>query len=467
MLIEPVIEAQLKAHRLGDKRLDRRCAQVQQDLLKGHTSHSFPQLFNQPYQLKAFYRLLLNPKLTPQAIQKGYQRGLLEWVRKQPERPNAQDQHYWFLFQDSSFGKYHNHSLELGYIQNADDNGLLLHHGILTDHQFVPLGLPIQTFLVRNRAEYGKSEERKKRPFADKESAKWIASIDWARRFSRQSGHQLVQVCDREADLNEVLNYSLKARQPFIIRANHDRRLHDSALTLSSYEQGIAVVHTSQRVLLDSQGKKHSCNCKIRYGRLALRGLDKPINVVYLQQLDPIQDQELAHWTVLTSLPIQDLSDALAVLDGYCHRWPTCEDFHKCLKSGCAIEDRHLHSQQALFGAISLLSLVAIGLLRLRHLAVATPDSAVESVLEANEQEVATKLAGRYLTKTDKTHCQQGSVLWFVLLLARMGGHQGIRQAGLPGWQTIWRGYQQFSLLVDGYTMSKNEYSERKPPTYG
>ena len=100
MLIEPVIRAQLNAQRLGDKRLDSRCSQVQQQLINGNSSQSFPQLFNQPYQLKAVYRLLNNPKLTPQAIQKGYQRGMLEWARKQPK-----NQHYWFVFQDSTFGK--------------------------------------------------------------------------------------------------------------------------------------------------------------------------------------------------------------------------------------------------------------------------------------------------------------------------------------------------------------------------
>jgi hypothetical protein len=256
MLIEPVIEAQINAQRLGDKRLDSRCRQVQQQLMKADTSQSFPQVFNQPYQLKAFYRLLNNDKLTPKAIQKGYQRGLSEWARKQPD-----NQRYWFVFQDSTFGKYHNHSLDLGYIQNQDDNGLLLHHGILTDEQFVPLGLPIQTFLVRDRTEYGKSEERKKRPFADKESAKWIAAMDWARRFSRQTGRKLVQVGDREADINEVINYGLTTRQPFIFRSNHDRRLRDSALSLSSYESTLGVGHTVERVLLERQGKKHTCAC--------------------------------------------------------------------------------------------------------------------------------------------------------------------------------------------------------------
>ena len=98
---------------------------------------------------------------------------------------------------DTTFGKYHGHSLDSGYLQLPTDNGILLHHGLLTDEQFVPLGLPIQLITQRDRAEYGKRVARKNKPFADKESAKWLTAIDWSRRFSRQTGGTLVQVCDR------------------------------------------------------------------------------------------------------------------------------------------------------------------------------------------------------------------------------------------------------------------------------
>lgn len=462
MLIEPVIAAQLNAHQLGDKRLDKRCAQVQQQLLLGHTSQSFPQLVNQPYQLKAFYRLLNNPHLSPSAISRGYGRGLLNWARSQPLTQDC-----WFLYQDTTFGKYYAHSLELGYLQLPTNNGLLLHHGLLTDEQFVPLGLPIQLIIQRDPAEYGKRAERKDKPFADKESAKWLAAIDWSRRFSRQTGRTLVQVCDREADIKEVMNYSLQRRQPFIIRAHHNRHLRQSTHTLSSYESTLGEGHLVERMLLDGQGRAHACQCLIRYGRVALRDIDKPIWVLYLQQLTPIGGQELAHWMLLSSVPVEGLSGAVSVLDAYCHRWPTCEDFHKCLKSGCAIEERHLHSTQALFGAIGLLSLVAVGLQRLRHLAQQAPEQPLGELVDSESVAVADQLAPRYLTRSDESLCVPRSVLWFVLLLARLGGHQGMKQAGRPGWQTIWRGYRQFKLLLDGYNISKNEYLKQKPRTYG
>ncbi|WP_460950104.1 IS4 family transposase [Spirosoma daeguense] len=461
MRIEPVIAAQMQAFRLGDQRLNQRCQHVQEQLLQADASQSFPQLFNQPYQLKAFYRLLHNPKLSSQAISRAYSRGLIKWAGQQSQSKDT----YWFVFQDTTFGKYHHHSLQLGYLQLPTDNGILLHHALLTDENFVPLGLPVQHIIQRAAPEYGKGEERKKRPVEQKESAKWLLGLEWGKRFSRQTRRQLIQVADREADCTELINRAYKARQHLIIRSRGGRRIANSDYTLADWQAKCPQVHEVERPLLDGQGKAHRCRCRLAYSKVQLRGIDKPLWVVYLTQQEPIAGQEMAHWIVLTSLPVADVSTASWILDVYSRRWPTCEDFHKCLKTGCGIEHRHLHSTQALFGAIGLLSLVSIALLRLRHLALHDPDMPVSGILAEAELRVAQDLSRRYLTASDGTACQSQSMRWFVLLLARVGGHQGIRQAGLPGWQTIWRGYRQFSLLVEGYIMSKNVYSERKPPT--
>ncbi|QDK77945.1 hypothetical protein EXU85_29740 [Spirosoma sp. KCTC 42546] len=53
-------------------------------------------------------------------------------------------------------------------MQNADDNGLLLHQGLLTHGEFVPLGLPVEQVIQRDRTEFGKHHARKQPPFAEK-----------------------------------------------------------------------------------------------------------------------------------------------------------------------------------------------------------------------------------------------------------------------------------------------------------
>jgi len=59
---------------------------------------------------------------------------------------------------------------------------------------------------------------------------------------------------------------------------------------------------------------------------------------------------------------------------------------------------------------------------------------------------LAKKLAEKYLKPIDKQLWGQYSNLWWLLLSGRMGGHQGFKQKGLPGWQTLWKG-----MLISNY----------------
>ena len=41
------------------------------------------------------------------------------------------------------------------------------------------------------------------------------------------------------------------------------------------------------------------------------------------------------------------------------------------------------------------------------------------------------------------------TVLEFLMALARLGGHQNRKGDGLPGWQTLWKGWSEFRTIVD------------------
>jgi hypothetical protein len=65
-------------------------------------------------------------------------------------------------------------------------------------------------------------------------------------------------------------------------------------------------------------------------------------------------------------------------------------------------------------------------------------------------------LAKKYLQPIDSTICKENTVLWWILLLGRMGGHQGYKQKGMPGWQTIWKGYSYFQQVLETSKLLKN-----------
>lgn len=452
MTLDRVIQCQMQHFALGDQRLNQRCHQLQAQLLQQDCAQSLPRLFNEKPKLKAFYRLMNNPKLTPKALTQGYRQGLIEWASQQPT--NARDR-FLFLVQDSTVVRYHGRKLDIGYLQNADDNGLWLHHGILTDSDFVPLGLPIQQFIQRDRTEFGKRHSHKQRPFQQKESYKWIEGLDFAHHFEQQTGFRIMQLADAECDIAEWYNYALQHQQAFVIRAASDRRLAKTQLTLSAYLAQQPVGGQVLRPIRDASGRVHSLLCALKWGSVHLRGIDKPLGVVELRQVEPLVDGTPAHWCLLTQQTVNSLSQAEALVETYTHRWRTCEDFHKCQKTGCQLEARQFESVGALTNCIGLLSLVAVRLLRLRH---QTQIDSAQAMAFSNqgEEAVAHQLSPRYLSPTERQRLSAGSIGWFWQLLARLGGHQGVSQRGTPGWQTIWKGYQYFQVLVEGYNMSKN-----------
>lgn len=360
--------------------MDRDCAQA------------LPRIFNQTARLKALYRLINNPKLTPKAMSKAYQDGLIEWANQQP--PAAKDR-YFYLFQDTTAARFHGRKLDIGYLQNIDDNGLLLHHGLLTDSDFVPLGLPIEQLIQRTRTDFGKRHTHKERPFQEKESYKWIEGLDFAPHFQRRTGFRIMQVADAECDIAPWYNYALAHHQAFVVNSGSDRRLAHGALSVSAYLALQAVGGQVYRPIRDSKGNPHSLLCAVKWAKLRLHQIDKPLWVVELTQVDELAHHQPTRWCLLSNVVVDNLADAVELLDIYVHRWRTCEDFHKCLKTGCGMEIRQFDSVDALPNSIRLLSLVAIRLSRLPHQSGPVSAQTLMAWEDAGEQEVALQLSGQ------------------------------------------------------------------------
>ncbi len=73
-------------------------------------------------------------------------------------------------------------------------------------------------------------------------------------------------------------------------------------------------------------------------------------------------------WILLTNMPIFKEKDALEKIDWYKARW-LIEEYHKCLKTGCAIEKRQLKSAHALLALLGILGIIATKLLEIKFLA--------------------------------------------------------------------------------------------------
>jgi len=442
----------------GDKRLNARAEKSIKTLINSNPLEGFPRIFKNQYELKGFYRLMNNNKVTPEKITEGFNNGLRSILSEQASAKSSPPQVY-YQYQDTTYGSFlSREKLDLGYLENVDDNGVVIHTALLTDNRFIPLGIAWQKQLLRDRKSYQKARDRKKRAFEDKESYKWVETMQWSVKVQKELNVKIIHVADREGDMNELFNYAYENELDFMVRARHDRVLPQEEIKLWDYLRKQEAKATVERQLLDSKGKKYSTKCELFWTSIQPKNVINTIQVIYLRQIDNIQNDQAAEWAIYTSLPIKTKQDGIKIFDIYTNRWRTCEDFHKCLKSGCSMEKRQFDSPQGMTNCISILTLTALHLLRMRHLAILN-DRPVEEVLNNQELQLAQVLADKYLKPVDLKECSPNTVLWLVLILGRMGGHQGIRQKGLPGWKTLWLGWSDFKKLMDGIILSKNFFN--------
>jgi hypothetical protein len=454
-----VIEEQKRWIHFSDDRLRQRYHLSMSYLSEGNSSQSFPSLIKDPYELKGFYRFINNTRVSQATFINGYEQGLVSYSKQQEEQECG-----WYLIHDTMYVEYNSRQLDLGYTQTINSNGFLLHHGLLLDNNQVPLGLLHQGVIHRERADYGKRDNCTKKPIEDKESSKWLEGIQSGQKFTQQTSRRLIHLMDREGDIGEVINYFLQndsAKSGFIIRARHDR----STLTHSQRdrEENVRLFrlfssikqspHSKKiiRTLRNKKGKSYSAECLLRYEHYQFRGIVNPVGCVHLQEVSPSEESKITEWYLLTNLTLDNFQQAEAIIETYTRRW-IIEDFHKCYKTGCSIEQRQFDSRESLCTAIGFLALPAIQLLRSRYYARINPEASFEIlVTQKDAQELARKAARKYLMPVDLTVAKEGTVLWWLLLLGRMGGHQGYKSKGLPGWQTLWKGLNYFNVLLEGY----------------
>jgi hypothetical protein len=210
------------------------------------------------------------------------------------------------------------------------------------------------------------------------------------------------------------------------------------------------------RVLRNKKGQSYSAACYIHYATFQFRSMATPIQCVWIKEKESSEGETPVEWFLLTNLPVSTTEQAAKMVDLYSKRW-TIEDFHKCYKTGCSIEKRQFDSRKTLTTVIGLLALIAVELLRSKYYATEHQDTNFEKMMKSNEEVALAKiLADQYLKPIDLTTCKQYSALWWILLLGRMGGHQGIKQKGLPGWQTLWKGYNFFQQVLTGFKIKLN-----------
>lgn len=443
---------------LGDPRRTRRLQLVAERLAE-KPELSLPELFEDGAELEATYRLLRNPKIS---LLKVISAHVAATAKRCAELDVVLAVHDTTEFSFALRDEHHReHLCQLsksrqgfyGHVSLAvSADGLRAPLGVLNCFAYVHqshVDEPTRTFWNALFGSY------------DRESERWAKAIVASQE---RLNTPVIHVCDREADMNGVLQTLHTTTSRYVIRAYQGRKSVDGVpvdeVPRQSSRSVRRIIELSARPVGDvlPKSRKTFAARKARRAEVVIRGqrarfdiaLDEAveINVVEVLEENPPDGEAPVHWTLLTSEPIESTEALLRVIDIYRSRW-LIEEYFKAIKTGCAYDERQLESASTLLAALGISLVLAWQLLLLRHLSRLDdllPEGTVP--LPASVAMTAQQLAV-LIALTPKLKWPPNPTIRDVLRgVARLGGH--LKSNGPPGWQVLGRGYQKLMGIYEG-----------------
>lgn len=348
---------------------------------------------------------------------------------------------------------------EVGRVGSADARGFYLHSALAIAAESADIaGLAAQDLYCRPLKKITRVSSAQRKKKRVRETQVWGRVID--RVGPPPAGAAYIHVCDRGADDFEIYCHLLEQGADWVIRAAQLKRLildvNRRSLPLHELLAELPLAGTYElKVPANQDQPKRTAKLEVRVTKISMprpktgvtdyvkrRGVEEiPMCVIEVREPHPPGKAKPLHWVLLTSEPVRNFNDAWRVI-GYYEKRQGIEEYHKCLKTGCRVEERLYHSGDRLAPVIGLLSVLAMRLLQLKVVARTNPDAPAAGVVPKSWLQMLPIVA--------KRKQPIGTVREFFRRLAGLGGFLGRKHDGEPGWQTIWRGLEQLLLMVRG-----------------
>jgi hypothetical protein len=441
---------------LNDKTLSERVEKTLEQLSTNPTL-SISAACDDQHQAKAVYRLLANEKFTADA--------LIEMSQKETIRNISESGKSVVLIpQDTTSLNYSGLKCAegLGYINdNKCNQGIMLHSAIAVSEEGQPFGLLAQKAWVRPDDEFGKKHKRTQLPIEEKESYKWLETLDKADINDDLDNVHFIHVCDREGDLYEFFAKASLDGVTYICRRVQNRVViteSEETLLINAYLDTLPVAgELVVNVPRDSHTKRaaRTATLEVKFGRPSIKrpallnkvkNLPATVEVILISavEIDPPAGVEPISWQLVTNDIVETFEDAVTCVNRYTQRWKI-ETFHSVLKGGCKIEDSQVSTAERLIKLISVYSVIALQIMILTFLARSNPDASCEIAFQEDEWKILYKVAKKTKSIPDKPP----TIHEAVIMIAKLGGFLARKSDGFPGVKVIWRGLTTFYSILE------------------
>lgn len=437
--------------KLGDARLEHRAVRIGTAIAE-HPAQSLPQQMSDPVALRGAYYLLNHPGVTLERLSQQSWEGT---------RQAASQQKVVLFVQDTTELDYTRHPTKegLGPIGDGKGRGLLLHSTLAVVPDATPqiLGLAHQQVVLREpvvkpRPNYTSSPE----------GQVWAVAAEAIGKPPESEEVLWVHVGDRGSDDFRFMHTCDQADKHFLIRVMHNRLLEwdqedigPKMRKLVDFARTRSVQHCYElKVPAQRYRPARTAQMCLSWAQVIIPAPQRSppelrhqrsISVCVIRAWEvhaPAEVEEPIEWILITSVPTRTVDEAKERVRWYTYRWLT-EDYHQCLKTGCAIEKRQLDHGDDICRLLGFLGPTAAWLLQMRNFARIEPQVPAA-------RHIAPLMSDLLIRKLQWTVTEPLTMGDFWRGVAQLGGHQGRPGDGPPGWKIIWRGWLHLSDLVTG-----------------
>lgn len=457
----------------GDKRIDKRGTELRK-LLFFNATHSIQALSSSRKEQVGYYRFLHNRKTS--------EKKLIEEITSRCAKLSAGK--IVLAIQDTSEGNLSAHAGRLNLAEtetvkcglgDIDDNkkgvGFKLHPSLVVDaSNCFPIGFSDIRIWNREKDMADKHErEYNKLPIEEKESYKWIESSNNSKKIL-SGAKAVIIVQDREGDIFEQWADIPDDKTFLLIRSRVDRKTTANEKLWEALGQSGVLGQYELHLSADSHRREPARTATIEV-RCVVAEIKCPQHdtknrsktaTVYAIEAKEINSgaKEPVHWRLVTTWPVNNYEDVLAVIEWYTWRWLIEEVFRILKKEGFNIEASELESGWAIRKLTVMMLDTVIKLMQM-HIAYNCPEGEspdIDTVFSKEEQQC---LAAKNKTLEGKTEklknpCQPKELKWAVWIIARLGGWKGYKSQQNPGMTTLFTGLEKFYQIFEGWNLTQD-----------
>ena len=382
------------------------------------------------------------------------------------------------IIQDTTQPNYEKHkgriqkNSGLGVIGDNRCLGYFMHPSLVMDSESgCVYGVSdIKTWIREEDREPKKKYERKNIPIEQKESYRWLDSVQQSKKVL--VGCKMVtSISDREGDIYEVFSEAPDEHTHLLIRSRDNRNIAEGKLFDYLSSQDLAGTY-KLKVRGDIRKKRKSRNAIIEIRTVkvnikkpkTLAKYDKYPETIEVFAIEAKESETTVpngekpiHWRLLTTHKIESFQMAVLAVYWYSLRWNIEQLFRVLQNKGFNIEASELEKGTSIIKLGMFALAASIKVMQLLLASKWESNQAIEHVFDENQVKCLKVLCKTHEGKTQKLkNLNKPSTLkWASWVIARTGGWKGYKSQRPPGPITFLKGLHNFNLIYQGWSMAK------------